>query len=90
MSEYNSSVTNVKVDAWANIEDATDPTAAITSSGYSTYYNTNKKLRHYPTITAIYVPDSVVNTYKTTTGWTSVASLIQPISSLNSGVVYAT
>lgn len=92
LSEYNSTLSNVKVNAWAEIEDATDPTATVTYTGgnYSTSYEINKKLRNYPTITAIYVPDSAVNTYKTTTGWTSVASLIQPISSLNSGVVYAT
>lgn len=91
IAEYNTSVDNVKVNAWGEIENATDPNATITGTTTQGWdYSQTKKLRHTPYITAIYVPDSAVNTYKTTTGWISVANLIQPISNLNSGIVYAT
>ena len=36
------------------------------------------------------MPDSAINTYKTASGWQSVADKIKGISELNNGVTYAT
>jgi hypothetical protein len=40
-------------------------------------YNT---FDNFPDAAAIYVPDSVVNTYKTASGWETVTDRIKPVS----------
>lgn len=77
-------IRGVNIDTWGNFEDAQDPSVPFS---YQTISGTTIDLISQNrvflgNITAIYVPDSAVNTYKTTTGWTSVADKIYPISDL--------
>jgi len=77
-------VYGANIDCWGNFEDGNGSTPFSYTSGQSmakTNYPQGK-ICAYPSITAIYVPDSAVNTYKTTTGWTPVADKIHPISDL--------
>ena len=93
--EYQSGVGEVYVDVWGNIENA-DPnrTYYLGSNGNPVATNSNYALydhiNDYYQVDFIYVPDSAVNTYKTITGWDSVASKIKGISELNGGVTYPT
>ena len=74
----------VNIDTWGNFEDAHDSSTPFSyqsmNNTTSTLISQNRAL--LGSITAIYVPDSAVNTYKTTTGWTSVADKIHPMSDL--------
>lgn len=91
LSEYRSTLSNINIDTWGNIEDATDPTAdiqVINSSGNATY--SDKKSIVHQEIDYIYVPDSAVNTYKAASGWGPVANKIKGLSELNGGITYAT
>lgn len=92
LSEYRTNVYDVNIDTWGNMENATDPTASlqIDNSNYSSLTYSDKKSIAHQEIDYIYVPDSAVNTYKTASGWQSVADKIKGISELNNGVTYAT
>ena len=82
--EWTMHVYGANIDCWGNFEDGNGSTPFSYTSGQSmakTNYPQGK-ICAYPSITAIYVPDSAVNTYKTTTGWTPVADKIHPISDL--------
>lgn len=74
----------VNIDTWGNFEDAHDSSTPYSyqsiNSTTTTLISQNRVFQE--SITAIYVPDSAVNTYKTTTGWTPVADKIYPISDL--------
>lgn len=59
----------------------TTPPQWIPSHGNNTQYD-EQHVFDYATITNIYVPDSAVTTYTTDTNWSTVASLIKPISQL--------
>ena len=74
----------VNIDTWGNFEDAHNSSTPFSSQYVNTYTNTiiSQNRAFLGNITAIYVPDSAVNTYKTTTGWTPVADKIYPISDL--------
>lgn len=85
--EHQHTVTDINIDTWGNMENASDPTQPInvTRGSYS-----EPKSKILQQIDNIYVPDSAVNTYKTTSGWSAVASKIKGISELNGGVTYPT
>ena len=90
---YSHNVTTpCNLDTWGNISNSSDPNAAVSSnsSTYNTQYYSQGKYAMTPNITAIYVPDSAVSTYKAASGWTSVASKIHGISELNNNTKYAT
>lgn len=92
INEYQAKAINVIADCWGNIENATDSTQDVqywSSRQECTAAYQQKKLYTSPIISNIYVPDSAVNTYKAATGWIPVASLIKPISELNSGIIYS-
>lgn len=85
--EFQHTATNINIDTWGNMENASDSTQPInvTRGNYS-----DGKSKVLQQIDNIYVPDSVVNTYKTASGWSAVASKIKGISELNGGVTYPT
>ena len=85
-NEYgNLHIRGANIDTWGNFEDAHNSSTPLSYQSINTWTASllaEGKTGSYPNITAIYVPDSAVNTYKTTTGWTSVADKIYPISNL--------
>ena len=89
----NNHIYGANLDTWGNFSDAQDPNQAFSYTGannnVTALYQQNK-VEGDVQITAIYVPDSAVNTYKAASGWTPVASIIHPISDLNGGTKYAT
>ena len=90
----NNHVYGANIDCFGNFTDAQNQSQAFgynsTNATWITPWYSQNKLAVYVNITAIYVPDSAVNTYKAASGWTSVASIIHPISDLNGGTKYAT
>lgn len=77
-------IRGVNIDTWGNFEDAQNssvPFSYQTINGTTTDLISQNRI-FLGSITAIYVPDSAVNTYKTTTGYASVADKIHPISDL--------
>lgn len=90
--EWQGNVYGANIDVWGNFSDAQNPEQAFNPSGGNQSMRdvyAQNKVYVGPNITAIYVPDSAVNTYKAASGWTPVASIIKPISELNGGVIYA-
>lgn len=86
-NEYgNLHIRGANIDTWGYFEDAHDSSTPFSyqsiNGAQTESLLAQGKTGSYPNITAIYVPDSAVNTYKTTTGYASVADKIHPISDL--------
>lgn len=79
-------IRGANIDTWGYFEDAHDSSTPLSyqsiNGAQTESLLAQGKTGSYPNITAIYVPDSAVNTYKTTTGYASVADKIHPISDL--------